>query len=483
MNGLIGSGAQVAVVEFNSQARTVTLAGNVYNSVTSSFVSGPFANYINGTGPGETYNPGAYGNPNYYTNWDDAFLKVQALSPKPELVVYLTDGDPTARNISSSPGFQTGFPDGSYAALDPAFNDANALKVAGSRVFVIGVGQALSSGASQIRLRAISGDVQFPQNSFVGSDYTLLTDFSQLQEALSLISYSLCSVQVHVTKLVDDAGNGSYSPQNGWDFKGKVTVSVAPPGGEDSYRWLLPGTAVGPPSGDTTRTATTATTLAGDGNANFVWLPSPTSLTSTIELTDVGKTGVGMDDYHFVSVSCTKNGMPLTVPNEATVKIAGLANNDNVYCTFKNQKDVGQIRVTKVFQGTPTTVSLWINGQKKITDDGQTFSTDLVTVPIGTQQASETFENLRTSPRSTRAATSAETRTGTRSPPERARPSRGACRSRPTPSSPAPSRTPRTFRSPSRRLRTRPRSTSRAVRSGSRSSSPTPRVRRSRSRS
>ena len=150
MNGLVGSGAQVAVIEFNSQARTVSLGPTAYNAVTSTFVSGPFERYISGSGPGETYSPGSYSSPNYYTNWDDAFVKAQALSPKPQLVVFLTDGDPTARNITTSPGFQTGFTNGSYAALNPAFNDANAVKASGTHVFVIGVGAALTSSDSQV---------------------------------------------------------------------------------------------------------------------------------------------------------------------------------------------------------------------------------------------------------------------------------------------------------------------------------------------
>ena len=331
MNGLVGSGAQVAVIEFNSQARTVSLGPTAYNAVTSTFVSGSFERYISGSGPGETYSPGSYSSPNYYTNWDDAFVKAQALAPKPQLVVFLTDGDPTARNITTSPGFQTGFTNGSYAALNPAFNDANAVKASGTHIFVIGVGAALTSSDSQVRLRAISGSVQFPQNNLLGSDYTLITNFSQLQEALSQISYALCSVQVHVTKLVDDTGGGNYAAQNGWSFTGNVTVSGS---SNDSYRWLLPGTATGPPSGGNTRTATTATTLSGDGNANFVWLPSPTNLTSSIVLTDVGKNG-----YHFKSVTCTKDGNPLTVANAATITLSNLANNDDVSCVFKNQKD------------------------------------------------------------------------------------------------------------------------------------------------
>ena len=48
VNGLVDSGAQLAVIEFNSSARTVSLGGLIYNNVTSQFASGPFASYING---------------------------------------------------------------------------------------------------------------------------------------------------------------------------------------------------------------------------------------------------------------------------------------------------------------------------------------------------------------------------------------------------------------------------------------------------
>ena len=75
-----------------------------------------------------------------------------------------------------------------------------------------------TSSDSQDRLRAISGSDQYPENSsLLGPDYTVMTDFSQLQEALSQIRHALCSVRVHVKKLVDDGG-GKYAAQNGWSF-------------------------------------------------------------------------------------------------------------------------------------------------------------------------------------------------------------------------------------------------------------------------
>ena len=136
VNGLVDSGAQLAVLDFSSTRAHRLLSTQVYNSVTSQFATGPFANYIN-----NSYNPSGW------TNWEDAFAQVSALSTRPELVVFLTDGDPTARFTSSNP--ETGFPNGSYLAMDPAFTRANALKASGLHMFAIGVGAALSNNEQQ----------------------------------------------------------------------------------------------------------------------------------------------------------------------------------------------------------------------------------------------------------------------------------------------------------------------------------------------
>ena len=272
VNGLVDSGAQLAVIDFSSTAGTVLLGGQVYNNVTSAFATGPFATYIN-----SNYNP------NGWTNWEAAFAQVSALSTKPELVVFLTDGDPTAFGTSSNPS--TGFPNGSYLAMDPAFTRANGLKASGLHMFAIGVGAALSNNNSRVRLRAVSGPNAFPDVPLLAADYTAISDFTQLEEALATIGRALCSVRVRVTKLVDEQGDGTYAPANGWNFAGTVTAAGTP-----NYRWLVPGTETGPPSGGNTRTATTANDFTGDpGRAAFVWKPLPTTQTSQIVLTDAGR--------------------------------------------------------------------------------------------------------------------------------------------------------------------------------------------------
>src|SRR5262249_31622894 len=100
------------------------------------------------------------------------------------------------------------------------------------------------------------------------------------------------------------------------------------------------------------------------------------------------------DGYQFKSVACTKNGAPLTVDDARTITIPGLKIDDEVNCDFKNQIDTGELRVRKVFVGAPTSVSLQINAQTKITGDSQTFQTALVPVPAPrTHQVAEVFAN------------------------------------------------------------------------------------------
>ena len=98
-----------------------------------------------------------------YTNWDDALNKT-ATGP-PELVVFMTDGDPNAV-VDDHPGdpfFRAGDPtpdvrynlSGSQAAddlsLDRAVEEANRAKTAGARMLAVGVGDAFRPGNTDKR--------------------------------------------------------------------------------------------------------------------------------------------------------------------------------------------------------------------------------------------------------------------------------------------------------------------------------------------
>ena len=266
--------------------------------------------------------------------------------------------------------------------MNPAFTQSNGLKAGGLHMFAIGVGAALTNDNSKVRLRAISGPKAFPEHPLLGADYTAISDFRQLEEALATIGRALCSVRVRVTKLVDEEGDGTYAPANGWNFTGTVTAAGTP-----NYRWLVPGKETGPPSGGNTRPATTADDFTGDpGRAAFVWKPIPTAQTSQIVLTDAGKSG-----YHFVDVDCSKNGTSIDVENAATITLTNLAITDYVDCVFRNQRNTGKLKVEKRFSGQPVEVSLLIDGKTEAKSADASFDTGFVTVDVGTHGVSEEF--------------------------------------------------------------------------------------------
>ena len=97
--------------------------------------------------------------------------------------------------------------------------------------------------------------------------------------------------------------------------------------------------------------------------------------------------------YHFVDVSCSKNGTSITVPKAATITISGLKTTDYVDCEFRNQRNVGKLTVKKSFGGQPVEVSLLIDGTTKAKSAQQNFGTGPVTVDVGNHAVAETFTN------------------------------------------------------------------------------------------
>lgn len=170
VSALRNTGSRLAVSEFGTQARLPLpgAAATTYTTVTDQTIADTFEPYI-ATG----YAPPAIGSGTQYTNWEDAFRVARHLLPRPRadvphLVLFITDGDPTAvvRQDRVTPEqyrmkvpltaseVQSGT--GSDAALAPAIPNANAVKAQGSHVLAVGVGQALGNPASLSRLVAIT---------------------------------------------------------------------------------------------------------------------------------------------------------------------------------------------------------------------------------------------------------------------------------------------------------------------------------------
>jgi uncharacterized protein YegL len=325
LDALSGTGAKVSIIDFSSSAaRPVD-----YTTVTPETIASTFNPYL-ATG----YRP------NGYTNWEAAFKKVHeanhqvtAASPQPtlaDLVVFITDGDPTARNTAT--GQQTGLTEGDVTAMRPAEAQADLVKGDGSHVFALDVGAAVTKQSSADRLTAVSGTQQLPPATFSQADFTLVQDFDDLAEALREIANQLCRASVTVTKLVDE-GDGQYRADPGWTFT--ATVSTSP----GSYAWLQPA----PPPDTGPRSAVTGQ----DGVARFQWQPTDSTATSTVAIDETTKPG-----FRFVDVTCTRAARTRarrTTIRRTTVPLGQLVLKPNEYykCTVRNQIIPGTIEIEK----------------------------------------------------------------------------------------------------------------------------------------
>ena len=224
LDALSGTGSSVSIVDFSTSAAQPV----PYTTVTPGSIDSVFAPYLkNG------YKPSGW------TNWEAAFQKVREANAVPsgikaDLVLFITDGDPTAYNrAGGSP--VTGVVEGDVTALRRAAAEADAVKAQRSHVLALGVGAAVTSAASERRLTAISGFDQYPdpEPDFGKADYALVKDIDDLPAALRAFAVALCKGSVAVTKLVDE-GDGVFRPDPGWDITADVVTS---PG---SYTWTLP---------------------------------------------------------------------------------------------------------------------------------------------------------------------------------------------------------------------------------------------------
>ncbi len=216
--GLLDTGARMAVFKFSTTASTSQI--DPYQNITQTFINGQLTTYLN------NYNPGGT------TNWDAGLTRVstQTSGDKPDLVVFLTDGNP-----NRWAGGGTGVEEGFYSAMNPAANAANQLK-ANSHMFAIGVGDGVTDALSALRLQAVSGTRSFPQYPIETADYTLVTNFNDLENAFADLASKLCNVTVTVRKETDEAKRDAWVSKSGWRFSGRVE---APPG-QFNYRWFEP---------------------------------------------------------------------------------------------------------------------------------------------------------------------------------------------------------------------------------------------------
>ena len=329
-SGLADTGSQLAVIEFGSSAKRV-FGYTTVTSGASGTLTTTFNPYFDGTAAGDKYDaPSQLGQ---WTNWEDALKKVKELNTQSgvaPLVVFVTDGDPTAINTAN--GVQTNV--ANSTALAPAVVQADAVKAQGSHILAVGVGSALGNSGSLNRLIAVSGPDVAESAGAVNlstTDVLRIADFSTLPNALRTLVNELCKSSVTINKLVDN-GQGYVPGGAGWQFSASVSTAAG------TYSWITPT-----PTGTGSRSATTG----ADSSATFQWKPS-VSTTSTINVSELDKTG-----YQFVSAACQVKSLadptqqPLSIATNGASFTANLGPTDIVTCTVKNKKMNPAVAITK----------------------------------------------------------------------------------------------------------------------------------------
>ena len=289
VNDLAGTNTQVGIVSFAAtasleQGYTSVLGGAppaLLNSINSVY---------NNTGGG--------------TNWDAGLFTVNGpFTPAPDLVVMVTDGNPTLNNTTSTDASQVNWFD-----FTQAVTSSNLLKSNGSRVITVAAGAA--GTISVPGLVGISGPLT-NQPSALDDDYIIGTP-AELADALRDLALARCGASLDVEK-----------------------QSV---GGTATFDFS--GTGTGLPATFTRNTAVTNPTA----NAPFTFTAPQFGTKDVVETPEAGWT--------LTNITCTANGAVITIgtgsgggfaqgatagfdPGDTTVR-AVIDASDTPNCTYTN---------------------------------------------------------------------------------------------------------------------------------------------------
>ncbi len=133
------------------------------------------------------------------TNWQAAIKKVQGLSTRPDLVLFMTDGRPNTINSGSGilvPADYLGKPqDFSQTALNASILESNVVKRTGARMLGVAIASANTAGDFGERaIRAVSGNNRWqPGDSIRNRDFIAVSKFADLQSQLLSLASDLCT--------------------------------------------------------------------------------------------------------------------------------------------------------------------------------------------------------------------------------------------------------------------------------------------------
>jgi uncharacterized repeat protein (TIGR01451 family) len=247
---------------------------------------------------------------NFSTNYEEGirapFQASVLADPRPDLLVVITDGQPTVHEDDSSSGGTTNNDD-----IAGGIASANLVKATGTRIFGAGVGGATAEG-----LELISGTNEYTIGEDIASTDYVITAWENLDDALRNFATSLCGANVTVTKQASTMGApGTYAPAADWHFTGTLADG--------------PAVTATPADGDTD----------AEGEVSFHW-SSPE--TESITITETQKPG-----FELADLDC-KNKAGQTVGQEDGLSVTiPVAQGDQISCVYKNRPVFIDLSVTK----------------------------------------------------------------------------------------------------------------------------------------
>lgn len=312
VGGLGNTPSRVRMFAFDTTARTLN-SGNAYDlSIPGSAQASNTTVGYNGASNGIGANLPSSGSG--YTNWDDAFRLVKSSGSGYDLVVFLTDGDPTTYGAEGS----VQNTNVQFTMVEQAVLSANAVKAmtgpkgGNTRIVVVGIDMRTNS---DLNIKAISG-------TGLGDDYYLAANFSALKDKLQQIATRNCGGSVTVVKkTVDHSGATIDENASGWTFTASTT-----------------GNFIKTPTGNVSSLSrtTAAQGQVGEGTVNF---PIDLSVATSKEVRIVEPPVAGWTPQ---SVSCSGASQTGTA---ADFKLT-VERNAIVTCTVTNKQDPVEAQVT-----------------------------------------------------------------------------------------------------------------------------------------
>ena len=161
------------------------------------------------------------------TNWDQGMFKVAQATERYEVVIVLTDGNPSRWGPPPAQG------NGStthFADVENGIFSANAIKAKGTRVIALGVGRGVE-GLTALNLAAISGQTAWDGTNTLAADYFQTTDYAQAGAELRTLVRDQCQNSLTVVKQEVPPQNrgedvtGARAAGAGWAFAGSTTTA------------------------------------------------------------------------------------------------------------------------------------------------------------------------------------------------------------------------------------------------------------------